>query len=92
MNYRAGLQRHFPRRFLDADPYPVPIGELMHQAAAIHLFWFEVGYRSGHLQIDTTYEPRMVDYETTRHFCTILQQELLQTISEIRKISGHLHP
>ncbi|MDA9445799.1 non-ribosomal peptide synthetase [Bradyrhizobium sp. CCBAU 21360] len=92
VNYRAGLQRHFPRRFLDTDPYPLGIGEHMHQAAAIHLFWFEVGYKSGRLQIDTTYDPSMVDYEVTRHLCTVLQQELLQTINEIRKISGHLHP
>ncbi|WP_407114692.1 amino acid adenylation domain-containing protein [Bradyrhizobium sp. LMG 9283] len=92
VNYRAGLQRHFPRRFLGTDPYPLWIGEHMHQAAAIHVFWFDVGYQSGHLQIDTTYDPSMVDYGVTRRLCTALQQELLQTISEIRKISGHLHP
>ncbi|QOZ11837.1 non-ribosomal peptide synthetase [Bradyrhizobium sp. CCBAU 51765] len=82
VNYRAGLQRHFPRRFLDTDPCPLSIGEHMHQAAAIHLFWFEVGYQSGHLQIDTTYDPSMVDYEATRHLCAVLQQELMQTINE----------
>lgn len=92
VNYRARLQRHFPRRFLDTDPYPLWIGEHMHQAAAIHVFWFDVGYQSGDLQIDITYDPSMVDYEVTRHLCTVLQQELLQTINEIRKISGHIHP
>ncbi|MCA1436361.1 amino acid adenylation domain-containing protein [Bradyrhizobium sp. BRP20] len=92
VNYRARLQRHFPRRFLDTEPSPLWIGEHMHQAAAIHVFWFDVGYQSGDLQIDTTYDPSMVDYEVTRHLCTVLQQELLQTINEIRKISGHLHP
>lgn len=92
VNYRAGLQCHFPRRFLGTDPYPLWIGEHMHQAAAIHVFWFDVGYQSGHLQIDTTYDPSMLDYGVTRHLCTVLQQDLLQTISEIRKLSGHLHP
>ncbi|WGR72962.1 MULTISPECIES: non-ribosomal peptide synthetase [unclassified Bradyrhizobium] len=82
VNYRAGLQRHFPRRFLDTDPYPLWIGENMHQVAAIHVFWFDVGYQSGHLQIDITYDPSMVDYEVTRHLCAVLQQELLQTINE----------
>ncbi|WGD51172.1 amino acid adenylation domain-containing protein [Bradyrhizobium sp. CB1650] len=82
VNYRARLQRHFPRRFLDTDPYPLWIGEHMHQAAAIHVFWFDVGYQSGNLQIDTTYDPSVVDYEVTRHLCTVLQQELLQTIDE----------
>lgn len=46
VNYRAGLQRHFARRFLDTDPCPLSIGEHMHQPAAIHLL-FEVGYQSG---------------------------------------------
>ncbi|MGY3499537.1 MULTISPECIES: amino acid adenylation domain-containing protein [unclassified Bradyrhizobium] len=82
VNYRAGLQRHFARRFLDTDPSPLCIGEHMHQAAAIHLFWFEVGYQSGRLQIDTTYDPSMVDYDATRRLCTVLQQELMQTIDE----------
>lgn len=54
----------------------------MHQAAAIHVFWFDVGYQSGNLQIDTAYDPSVVDYEVTRHLCTVLQQELLQTIHE----------
>ncbi|WP_439403403.1 condensation domain-containing protein [Bradyrhizobium sp. DASA03068] len=82
VNYRAGLQRHFPRRFLGTDPYPVWTGEHMHQAAAIHVFWFDVGYQSGLLQIDATYDPSMVAYEVTRHLCRVLQQELLQTINE----------
>ncbi|RXH33351.1 multi-domain non-ribosomal peptide synthetase (NRPS domains from N to C-terminal:A, PP, C,A, PP) [Bradyrhizobium nanningense] len=82
VNYRARLQRHFPRRFLDTGPYPLWIGEHMHQAAAIHVFWFDVGYQSGDLQIDATYDPSIVDYEVTRHLCTVLQQELLQTINE----------
>ncbi|UEM11465.1 hypothetical protein J4G43_044350 [Bradyrhizobium barranii subsp. barranii] len=91
MNYRAGLQRHFPRRFLGTDPYPLWIGEHMDQAAAIHLFWFDVGYQSGQLQIDTTYDPSMVDYEVTRHLCTVLQQELMQTINEFSALTRVNH-
>ncbi|WP_247304951.1 non-ribosomal peptide synthetase [Bradyrhizobium sp. 179] len=37
VNYRASLQRHFACRFLDTEPYPLWIGEYMHQAAAIYL-------------------------------------------------------
>ncbi|WP_024512515.1 non-ribosomal peptide synthetase [Bradyrhizobium sp. ARR65] len=82
LNYRAGLQRHFPRRLLAKDPSPLWIGEDMDEAAVSHLFWFDVGYQAGHLQIETRYDPTQVGYEATRKLCTVLQQELLQTISE----------
>ncbi|KRQ93631.1 non-ribosomal peptide synthetase [Bradyrhizobium valentinum] len=82
LNYRAGLQRHFPRRLLAKEPSPLWIGADMDEAAVIHLFWFDVGYQAGHLQIETTYNPTQVGYEVTRNLCTVLQQELLQTISE----------
>lgn len=82
VNYRAGLQRHFPRRLLDSDPSPLSIGDYMDEAAAIHLFWFDVGYQSGRLQIEMRYDPSEVGYEVTCRLCTVLQQELLQTINE----------
>lgn len=82
LNYRAGLQRHFPRRFLAQEPSTIWIGEDMDEAAASHLFWFDVGYQAGCLQIDTTYDPTHIGYEVTRNLCTVLQQELLLTISE----------
>ncbi|MCA1363378.1 hypothetical protein I6F14_23465 [Bradyrhizobium sp. IC3069] len=91
MNYRAGLQRHFARRFLDKDPCPLWIGEHMHQAAAIHLFWFEVGNQPGRLQIDTTYDPSVIDYEVTRHLCAVFQQELMQTINEFSALTRVNH-
>ncbi|WP_407121115.1 amino acid adenylation domain-containing protein [Bradyrhizobium sp. STM 3561] len=91
VNYRAGLQRHFARRFLDADPSPLWIGEHMAQAAAIHLFWFDVGYQSGRLQIEMRYDPSHVGYEVTRHLCTVLQQELLQTINEFAALTRVNH-
>ncbi|MDH2356891.1 amino acid adenylation domain-containing protein [Bradyrhizobium sp. SSUT112] len=88
VNYRAGLQRHFPRRFLGKEPSPLWIGEDMDEGAVIHLFWFDVGYQAGHLQIETRYDPTQVSYEVTRNLCMVLQQELLQTISEFRRAGG----
>lgn len=82
LNYRAGLQRHFPRRLLTQEPSPIWIGEDMDEAAASHLFWFDVGYQAGALQIETRYDPTQIGYEVTHNFCTVLQQELLLTISE----------
>lgn len=82
LNYRAGLQRHFPRRLLAQEPSPIWIGEDMDEAAASHLFWFDVGYQAGRLQIETRYDPTEIGYEATRNLCTVLQQELLLTISE----------
>ncbi|WFU71441.1 hypothetical protein [Bradyrhizobium sp. CB2312] len=63
----------------------------MAQAAAIHLFWFDVGYQSGRLQIDMRYDPSQVGYEVTRHLCTVLQQELLQTIDEFAALTRVNH-
>ncbi|MCP3441080.1 condensation domain-containing protein [Bradyrhizobium sp. CCGUVB14] len=83
MNYRAGFQRHFARRFLDTDSCPPLIGQHMHRAAAVYLFWSEVGYLSRRRQIDTTYDPITIDYEVARNLCTVLQQELSQAIDEI---------
>lgn len=82
LNYRAGLQRHFPRRLLTQEPSPIWIGEEMDEAAASHLFWFDVGYQAGRLQIETRYDPIQINYEVTHNFCTVLQQELLLTISD----------
>ncbi|WP_234684977.1 non-ribosomal peptide synthetase [Bradyrhizobium monzae] len=82
LNYRAGLQRHFPRRLLAQDPSPIWIGEDMDEAAASHLLWFDVGYQAGRLQIETRYDPTQIGYEVTRNLCTVLQQELLLTIAE----------
>ncbi|WP_439373404.1 amino acid adenylation domain-containing protein [Bradyrhizobium sp. DASA03120] len=82
LNYRAGVQRHFPRRFLANEPSKLWIGEDMDEASVIHLFWFDVGYQAGHLQIETRYDSTQVGYELTRDLCTALQQELLQTIGE----------
>lgn len=92
LNYRAGLQRHFPRRLLGKEPSPLWIGEDMDEAAASHLFWFDVGYQAGRLQIETRYDPTQVGYEVTRILCTVLQKELLQTISEFGRAGGHYHP
>ncbi|MGY3426391.1 hypothetical protein ACVWZW_006895 [Bradyrhizobium sp. F1.13.4] len=88
VNYRAGLQRHFPRRFLGKEPSPLWIGEDMDEGAVIHLFWLDVGYQAGHLQIETRYDPTQVGYEVTRNLCMVLQQELLQTISEFGRAGG----
>ncbi|MHC4049582.1 amino acid adenylation domain-containing protein [Bradyrhizobium sp. 25ACV] len=82
LNYRAGLQHHFPRRLLAQDPSPIWIGEDMDEAAASHLFWFDVGYQAGRLQIETRYDPTQIGYEVTHNLCTVLQQELLLTIRE----------
>ncbi|MFK4581420.1 amino acid adenylation domain-containing protein [Bradyrhizobium ottawaense] len=85
LNYRAGLQRHFPRRLLTKAPSPLWIGQNVDEAAVKYLFWFRVGYRDGRLQIETRYNPTQVGYEVTRNLCTVLQQELLQTINEFGK-------
>ncbi|MGY8678531.1 amino acid adenylation domain-containing protein [Bradyrhizobium sp. UFLA05-153] len=82
LNYRAGVQRHFPRRLLAKEPSPLWIGEDMDEGSVIHLFWFDVGYQAGHLQIEARYDSSQVGYELTRNLCTTLQQELVQTISE----------
>ncbi|MBO4227671.1 non-ribosomal peptide synthetase [Bradyrhizobium neotropicale] len=82
LNYRVGLHRHFPRHFLAKDPSPLWIGKDMDEAGVNYLFWFSVGYEAGHLQIETRYNPTQVGYEVTRNLCTVLRQELLQTISE----------
>ncbi|WP_287347621.1 non-ribosomal peptide synthetase [Mesorhizobium sp.] len=81
LNYRARLQRHYPRRLLARDPHSLWIGEDMNQSAMNYLFWFRVGYEAGELQIEVRYDPRQVGYETTRNLCTMLRQELLQTIN-----------
>ncbi|MDA9472966.1 multi-domain non-ribosomal peptide synthetase (NRPS domains from N to C-terminal:A, PP, C,A, PP) [Bradyrhizobium sp. CCBAU 65884] len=86
LNYRVGLQRHFPRRFLAKDPSPLWIGKDMDEASVDYLFWFSVGYEACHLQIETTYNSTKVSYEVTRNLCTVLQQELLQTINEFGKV------
>ncbi|WP_334262134.1 condensation domain-containing protein [Bradyrhizobium sp. 6(2017)] len=88
LNYRPGLQRHFPRRLLSQEPSPLWIGQDMDPAALNYLFWFSVGYRAGHLRIETKYNPAKVGYEVTRNLCTVLQQELMQTISELKR-GGH---
>ncbi|WP_018240326.1 non-ribosomal peptide synthetase [Ensifer sp. BR816] len=80
VNYRARLQHHYPRRLLSRDPHPLWIGEDMNQSVMNYLFWFRVGYQSGELRIETRFDPRQVDYETTRNLCTILREELLQTV------------
>ncbi|MGL3104268.1 hypothetical protein [Bradyrhizobium sp. BR 1432] len=54
----------------------------MDEASVIHLFWFDVGYQAGHLQIEARYDSTQVGYQVTRELCTALQQELLQTIGE----------
>ncbi|WP_439406862.1 hypothetical protein ACNJX9_36030 [Bradyrhizobium sp. DASA03076] len=82
LNYRVGLQRHFPRHFLAKDPSPLWIGKDMDEAGVNYLFWFSVGYEAGQLQIETRYNPTQVGYEVTRNLCTVLRQELLQTIRE----------
>ncbi|QND61728.1 amino acid adenylation domain-containing protein (plasmid) [Mesorhizobium huakuii] len=81
LNYRARLQRHYPRRLLARDPHSLWIGEDMEQSAMNYLFWFRVGYEAGELQIEVRYDPRQVGYGTTRNLCTILRQELLQIIN-----------
>ncbi|MGY8663502.1 amino acid adenylation domain-containing protein [Bradyrhizobium sp. UFLA05-109] len=82
LNYRAGVQRHFPRRLLAAEPSPLWIGEDMDEASVGHLFWFDVGYQAGQLQIEARYDSSQVGYEPTRNLCTTLLQELLETIGE----------
>lgn len=81
LNYRAQLQHHYRRRLLDRDPHSLWIGQNMKQSAMNYLFWFNVGYEAGELQIEVTYDPRQVGYGTTRNLCTILHQELLQIIN-----------
>ncbi|MCP3405648.1 non-ribosomal peptide synthetase [Bradyrhizobium sp. CCGB01] len=85
LNYRAGVQCHFPRRLLAREPSPFWIGEDMDEASTIHLFWFDVGYHAGRLQIETRYNPTEVSYEVTCNLCKVLQGELLQTISEFER-------
>ncbi|WP_370906530.1 amino acid adenylation domain-containing protein (plasmid) [Ensifer sp. WSM1721] len=85
VNYRARLQRHYPRRLLSRDPHPLWIGEDMDQSVMNYLFWFRVGYQSGELQIEVRYDARQVGYETTRNLCTILREELLQTVDAFRE-------
>lgn len=85
LNYRARLQRHYPRRLLSRDPHPLWIGEDMDQSVMNYLFWFRVGYQSGELQIEVRYDPRQVGYETTRNLCTILREELIQTVDAFRE-------
>ncbi|MCW1413753.1 amino acid adenylation domain-containing protein [Rhizobium sp. 1AS11] len=85
VNYRARLQRHYPRRLLSRDPHPLWIGEDMDQSVMNYLFWFRVGYQSGELHIEVRYDPRQVGYETTRNLCTILRDELLQTVDAFRE-------
>ncbi|NRQ19105.1 non-ribosomal peptide synthetase [Ensifer sesbaniae] len=80
VNYRARLQRHYPRRLLSRDPHPLWIGEDMNQSVMNYLFWFRVGYQSGELQIEVRYDPRQVGYESTRRLCTMLHEELLRTV------------
>ncbi|WFU54436.1 amino acid adenylation domain-containing protein [Bradyrhizobium pachyrhizi] len=82
LNYRVSLQRNFPRHFLGNEPSPLWIGKDMDEAGVNYLFWFSVGYQDGHLEIETRYNPTQSGYEMTRNLCTVLQQELLQTISE----------
>lgn len=92
LNYRAGLQRHFPRRLLTQEPSPIWIGEDMDEAAASHLFWFDVGYQAGRLQIETRYDPTQIGYEVTHNVCTVLHQELLLTMSEFgRAVDTVIH-
>ncbi|WP_456637059.1 amino acid adenylation domain-containing protein [Bradyrhizobium sp. USDA 10063] len=88
LNYRVGLQRHFPRRLLAQDPSPLWIGKDMDEAGVNYLFWFSVGYEAGQLQIETRYNPTQGGYEVTRSLCTVLQEELLQTISEFGRARG----
>lgn len=88
LNYRAGVQRHFPRRLLAKEPSPLWIGEDMDEASVGHLFWFDVGYQAGQLQIEARYDSSQVGYESTRNLCTTLQQELLETISEFGTVRG----
>ncbi|WFU52025.1 non-ribosomal peptide synthetase [Sinorhizobium terangae] len=85
LNYRARLQRHYPRRLLSREPHPLWIGEDMDQSVMNYLFWFRVGYQSGELQIEVRYDPRQVGYETTRNLCTILREELIQTVDAFRE-------
>lgn len=80
VNYRARLQRHYPRRLLSTDPHPLWIGEDMNQSVMNYLFWFRVGYQSGKLQIEVRYDPRQVGYESTRSLCTTLREELQRTV------------
>ncbi|WP_028002338.1 non-ribosomal peptide synthetase [Sinorhizobium arboris] len=80
VNYRARLQRHYPRRLLSTDPHPLWIGEDMNQSLMNYLFWFRVGYQSGKLQIEVRYDPRQVGYESTRSLCTSLREELQRTV------------
>ncbi|WP_051389877.1 non-ribosomal peptide synthetase [Bradyrhizobium sp. Ec3.3] len=88
LNYRAGVQRHFPRRLLAKEPSPLWIGEDMDEASVGHLFWFDVGYQAGQLQIEARYDSNQVGYEPTRNLCTTLHQELLETISEFGTVRG----
>ncbi|MCP3380449.1 amino acid adenylation domain-containing protein [Bradyrhizobium sp. CCGUVB4N] len=88
LNYRAGVQRHFPRRLLAKEPSPLWIGEDMDEASVGHLFWFDVGYQAGQLLIEARYDSSQVRYESTRNLCTTLQQELLETISEFGTVRG----
>ncbi|KRR02274.1 non-ribosomal peptide synthetase [Bradyrhizobium jicamae] len=87
LNYRVGLQRNFARHFLAKEPSLLWIGKDMDEAGVNYLFWFSVGYQAGHLQIETRYNSTKVGYEVTRNLCTVLQQELLQTISEFGRAS-----
>ncbi|MCZ4093225.1 condensation domain-containing protein [Sinorhizobium psoraleae] len=80
VNYRARLQRHYPRRLLSRDSHPLWIGEDMNQSVMNYLFWFRVGYQSGELQIEVRYDPRQVGYESTRSLCTNFREELLRTV------------
>lgn len=92
LNYRAGLQRHFPRRLLTQEPSPIWIGEDMDEAAASHLFWFDVGYQASRLQVETRFDPTQIGSEATDKFCTVLQQELLLTIDEFARAGDTVIP
>jgi len=88
VNYRARLQRHYPRRLLSRDPHPLWIGEDMNQSVMNYLYWFRVGYQSGKLQIEVRYDPRQVGYESTRSLCTAFREELLLTVDAFAEANG----
>jgi amino acid adenylation domain-containing protein len=82
VNYRAGLQRQYPRSLFGKAPEPIWIGEDMDESAMNYLFWFRVGYQADELRVEVRYEPSQVTFETTHRLCGLLREELEQTIAE----------
>ena len=83
VNYRAGLQRSFPRRFFSKSGESLWIGEDMDESRMNYLFWFRVGFDKDQLTIEMRYDPSQCTYEISSKLCNALRSELVKTVDTL---------